>query len=128
MTTPDELADQISALLDAVEADANEEDRSQQEILETLIGDIRRTLAGEPEDRRAKVILFKPSGKYYTEEAWRIPAQVEDYSPKRGNYVRRPILPSDMLQSPDFRRIDFGAVLVVSQEPWGYPHLFPSEG
>lgn len=28
--------------------------------------------------------------------------------------------------SPDFRRIDGGAVLVDSQEPWGYPHLFPA--
>ena len=30
------------------------------------------------EDRpRAKVILFKPSGKYYTEEDWRIPTLEE---------------------------------------------------
>jgi hypothetical protein len=59
---------------------------------------------------RAKVILFKPSGKYYTEEEWTVP------DPALGPY--------DMAQSPDFRRISGGAVLVVSQEPWGYPFLF----
>lgn len=62
----------------------------------------------------ALVILFKLSGKYYTEEPWRIP--------------ERAIGPYDMKRSPDFRRIDGGAVLVDTQEPWGYPHLFPSLG
>jgi len=60
---------------------------------------------------RARVILFKASGKYYTEEEWLIP--------------ERAIGPYDMLNSPDFRRIGGGAVLVDTQEPWGYPHLFP---
>lgn len=60
---------------------------------------------------RATVILFKPSGKYYTEEEWEIP--------------RGAIGPFDMDASPDFRRIDNGPVLVATQEPWGYPHLFP---
>lgn len=60
----------------------------------------------------ATVILFKESGKYYTEEKWRIPEDT--------------IGPYDMAKSPDFRRIGKGAVLVESQEPWGYPHLFPS--
>jgi len=59
----------------------------------------------------ASVILFKPSGKYYTEERWRIPDSA--------------ITPYDMERSPDFRRISGGAVLVETQEPWGYPHLFP---
>lgn len=67
---------------------------------------------------RVKVTLFKPSGKYYTTEEWRIPANA--------------IGPADMLRSPDFRRIgETGPVLVETQEPWGFPHLFPdlpSEG
>lgn len=60
---------------------------------------------------RATVILFKPSGKYYTEEDWIIPEGATG--------------PYDMKRSPDFRRIGDGAVLVDTQEPWGYPHLFP---
>lgn len=58
------------------------------------------------------VVLFRASGKYYTEETWRVPADA--------------IGPYDMDRSPDFRRIDDGAVLVEAQEPWGFPHLFPS--
>ena len=59
---------------------------------------------------KAKVILFKRSGKYYTEEKWEIPEGA--------------IGPYDMDRSRDFRRIDNGGpVLVVTQEPWGYPHL-----
>jgi hypothetical protein len=57
----------------------------------------------------AKMILFKTNGKYYTEEEWAIPADA--------------IVPYDMVRSPDFRRISGGPVLVVSQDPWGYPHL-----
>lgn len=60
---------------------------------------------------KARVTLFKPSGKYYTSEEWRIP--------------KGAIGPYDMLNSPDFRRIGGGTVLVEAQEPWGYPHLFP---
>ena len=63
-------------------------------------------------DPTMEVILFKPSGKYYTEDDnWRIP--------------REAIGPHDMKSSPQFRRIDEGAVLIPEQEPWGYPHLFP---
>jgi hypothetical protein len=62
---------------------------------------------------KATVILFKPSGKYYTEERWRIPDGA--------------IGPFDMDQSPDFRRIAGGPVLVETQEPWGFPHLFPAK-
>lgn len=58
----------------------------------------------------AKVILFKTSGKYYTGEDWRIPA---------GS-----IGPWDMDKSPDYHTIDGGPVLVETQEPWGFPHLF----
>lgn len=59
----------------------------------------------------ANVILFKPTGKFYTEEPWEIPDDA--------------IVPFDMIRSKDFRRIDGGAVLVETQEPWGFPHLFP---
>lgn len=58
---------------------------------------------------KAQVILFKPQGKYYTEEEWEIPEHA--------------IGPYDMRDSKDFRRIDNGPVLVITQEPWGYPHL-----
>lgn len=62
---------------------------------------------------KARVILFKKSGKYYTEEEWEIPEGAR--------------LPCDMEDSIDFRRINDGAVLIDTQEPWGYPHLFPGE-
>jgi hypothetical protein len=61
--------------------------------------------------KKATVVLFKPSGKYYTEEEWLIPP--------------RAIGPASMSESANFRRIDGGAVLVETQEPWGFPHLFP---
>lgn len=61
---------------------------------------------------KATVILFKPSGKYYTEEYWKVPDGANG--------------PYDMIRSPDFRRIDGGAVLVDADE-WGFPHLFPSD-
>lgn len=61
---------------------------------------------------KAMVILFKPSGKYYTEEWWEVPDGA--------------IGPYDMDRSPDFRRIAGGPVLVTSQR-WGFPHLFESE-
>lgn len=61
---------------------------------------------------KAKVILFRETGKYYTEEEWEIPESA--------------IGPHDMQYSKDFRRIDNGPVLVETQEPWGYPHLLVS--
>lgn len=61
----------------------------------------------------AMVQLFKPGGKYYTEEEWSVPDNA--------------IGPFDMHRSDDFRRISGGAVLVPAQDPWGYPHLFPNE-
>lgn len=75
---------------------------------------------------KVKVILFRRSGKYYTEEEWEVPAEVPDSSEYRGDYVREALGPWDMIHSPDFHRIANGAVLVESQEPWGYPHLFPA--
>jgi hypothetical protein len=60
----------------------------------------------------ATVVLFKPSGKYYTTEEWKVPAGA--------------VWPYTMEFSPDFHRIDGGAVLIPEQEPWGVPHLFPA--
>jgi hypothetical protein len=76
----------------------------------------------EAPTRTASVTLFRKSGKYYTIEAWRVPAGA--------------IGPEDMRRSPDFRRIDGGLVLVDADaadefpeaEIWGFPHLFPAEG
>lgn len=61
----------------------------------------------------AEVELFKESGKYYTTEYWDIPEGA--------------IGPFDMRNSQDFRRIEGGAVLIPTQEPWGYPHLINAE-
>lgn len=58
---------------------------------------------------KAEVILFKSSGKYYTEEEWEIP--------------KNAIGPWNMRESVNFRRIGGGPILVKTQEPWGYPHL-----
>lgn len=66
------------------------------------------TSAPVPEDR-VKVTLFKSSGKWYTDELWKIP--------------ERAIGPWDMIHSPDFHRIDFGPILITEEGPWGYPHL-----
>lgn len=59
--------------------------------------------------RTVRVTLFKPSGKYYTEEEWTIPDGA--------------VGPLHMRNSVDFRQINGGPVLVQEQEPWGYPHL-----
>ena len=75
---------------------------------------------------RAKVILFKESGKYYTCAEWKIPT-VEEILERGGNWGDS-IGPFCMKYSEDFRRVGGkGAVLVETQEPWGYPHLFPGE-
>lgn len=71
--------------------------------------------------RTATVTLFTPDGKYYISEAWRVPEGA--------------IGPYDMINSPDFRRINDGPVLVETNadpysdtsENWGYPHLFPAD-
>lgn len=75
---------------------------------------------------KAKVTLFKSSGKYYTDEEWEIPTEEtyepreeETESPLRGDFVG----PYCMRWSPDFHRIGQGKVLVHTQEPWGFPHL-----
>lgn len=75
---------------------------------------------------RAKVVLFKPQGKYYTEEEWRTPTREQVVA--GGGTPGDSVLPYCMRFSPDFRRISGGPVLVETQEPWGYPHLFPVDG
>lgn len=69
---------------------------------------------------KAKVILFKESGKYYTEEEWEIPTEDEVLARfgNRGDSV----IPYCMVYSLDAHTIG-GPVLVETQEPWGYPHL-----
>ena len=54
------------------------------------------------------VILFKPSGKYYSEEYWEIPDGA--------------IGPYNMRDSKDFRTISGGPVL-IPDDRWGFPHL-----
>ena len=58
------------------------------------------------------VVLFRISGKYYTEEQWEVPEDA--------------IGPWDMVNSTDFRRISGGHVLIPDQEPWGYPCILPA--
>lgn len=60
-----------------------------------------------------EVHLFKPNGKYYTTEDWLIPD--ESFGPH------------DMERSPDFRRIDGGAVYITNKSPWGFPTLLIGE-
>jgi hypothetical protein len=74
---------------------------------------------------KAKVILFKKGGKYYTEEEWEIPTREEVV--ERGGMGGDSVGPYCMKFSKDFRRIGGdGHVLVETQEPWGYPHLIPA--
>ncbi len=71
--------------------------------------DIRVRLIQEDSQRKATVSLFKDSGKWYCDEDWIIPEKA--------------IGPWDMADSPDFRRIGNGKVLVHEQEPFGFPVL-----
>lgn len=67
---------------------------------------------GWPAPWRARVVIFKDTGKYYTGEYWEIPEDA--------------IGPYDMRMSPDARFIDEGRgwfALVATQEPWGFPYL-----
>lgn len=72
---------------------------------------------------KATVILFKPSGKYYTDSLWEIPtlAQVLAGGGNRGDAM----IPYCMRYSPDFQ--PGWIALVETQEPWGYPHLILPE-
>ncbi|MCC3299352.1 hypothetical protein [Arthrobacter caoxuetaonis] len=76
--------------------------------------------AQEAQTRTATVTLFKDSGKYSVQEAWRLPV--------------RAVTAADMIFSPDFRRIGNGGVLVDANaapecpeaENWGVPQLLTS--
>lgn len=105
--TLEELAHKVQQLADQAWEDLDDETKDRQILLEKLVQDLR-IAAGEVVPT-VSVVLFKPAGKYYTEETWRMPKGATG--------------PEDMVVSPDFRRIDGGAVLVESQAPWGYPFL-----
>jgi len=66
-----------------------------------------------PVVERVTVDLFKPNGKFYTSEEWRVPEGA--------------IGPTDMDRSPDYREIDGGPVLVTSSSAWGFPTLILGE-
>lgn len=80
---------------------------------EPLMEKIESRHPGCPVHQKATVVIFKPSGKYYTTERWTIPENA--------------IGPYDMDRAPEARRwLDKGAgwmALVETQEPWGFPHL-----
>lgn len=103
------------------------DDRAKREEIREAVGNAARKaieeIRAEPTPRAtAKVILFKETGKYYTEEEWRIPT-VEEAEQRPGFMGGDMVAPYCMIYSPDFHRIGQGSVLVVSQEPWGFPHL-----
>lgn len=66
-----------------------------------------------PVHQGAKIITFRESGKYYTEEKWEIP--------------KHAIGPYHMADSGDYELWRAAHptwfALVPDQEPWGYPHL-----
>jgi hypothetical protein len=76
---------------------------------------------------KAKVLLFKDSGKYYTEQEWEIPTadelhKIQETMPKE--YRVYDFMPNCMIFSKDFKRTGgTGPVLVETQEPWGFPCL-----
>jgi hypothetical protein len=71
----------------------------------------------EHKPRTVSVTLFRPSGKYYTSESWRVPPGADRVD--------------QMCESIDFRQINGGAVLVEADalpqfpndENWGVPHM-----
>jgi hypothetical protein len=101
----------VRQLADAAWDALSDENKDRQIVLEQLLQSLQR-LAG-PAPTHATVQLFKPGGKWYTDESWRIPPGA--------------IGPWDMEDSPDFHRISGGPVLVETQEPWGYPFLLAAE-
>lgn len=57
----------------------------------------------------ARVVRIKDTGKYYTEEQWRIPENA--------------YYPRSMAESPDARLDDGGIYIVPAQYPWGYEEI-----
>ena len=96
--------------------DANyPEDKANQEaayILMTAARDIQRIAKARATNdvpATARVVRIKDSGKYYTEEEWRIPENA--------------FFPRSMADSPD-ARLDDGSIYVVpAQYPWGYEEV-----
>ena len=91
------------------------EDKANQEAAYTLIKaarDIQRIAAARATNdvpATARVVRIKDSGKYYTEEEWRIPENA--------------FFPRSMADSPD-ARLDDGSIYVVpAQYPWGYEEV-----
>lgn len=87
-------------------------DYAKYEHLHDDLGLCLKNRFGKPCEQLVSVVLFKPSGKYYTQERWRVPTEA--------------IGPYDMDKSLDYRTIGGGAVLIDPQEneAFGYPHLF----
>lgn len=77
-------------------------------------------LPGRDERPRAKVSLFRISGKWYMDEEWRIPTEAEVLAGggNRGDAVG----PYCMRYSPDYKGTQW-LTLVHTQEPWGYAHI-----
>lgn len=91
------------------------EDKANQEAAYTLIKaaqDIQRIATARATNNvpaTARVVRIKDSGKYYTEEEWRIPENAH--------------CPRDMADSPDARLDDYSIYVVPAQYPWGYEEI-----
>lgn len=87
--------------------------------------DIEMLLMDHGWRKYAKVILFKESGKYYTEEPWEIPTieEIEADGGSRGDQY----YPGCMKYSKDARKIGNGYALVETQEPWGHPAIISAK-
>lgn len=91
------------------------EDKANQEaayILAKAAADIQRIATARATDNvpaTARVVRIKDSGKYYTEEEWRIPDNA--------------YYPRGMAESPDAHLEDGGIYIVPAQYPWGYEEV-----
>lgn len=81
-------------------------------VLAKAAADIQRIATARATDNvpaTARVVRIKDSGKYYTEEQWRIPDNA--------------YYPRSMAKSPDARLEDGGIYIVPAQYPWGYEEI-----
>lgn len=117
LTGFDEIA--IAALEQAAQDEFRDvnypKDKANQEAAYILIKaaqDIQRIAEARDSNNvpaTARVVRIKDSGKYYTEEEWRIPENA--------------FFPRSMADSPD-ARLDDGSIYVVpAQYPWGYEEI-----